>query len=60
MEQLSEEVLRRKYEQARSDKVQPREDVSDLLADHMEQTQKKRKKKDEKDSRSKKYKDFKF
>jgi len=60
LEDLSNDVLKKKYDQAMSEKSQvPREDVSDIIAEH---TKKKRKKDTGKDKEksSKKYKDFKF
>jgi len=62
LEELSKDILLKKYEHARAEKqqqtLQAHEDVSDMVA---EQLQKKRKKKDDKDSKSlKKLKEFKF
>jgi splicing factor 3B subunit 2 len=58
LEQLNEEVLAQKYEDAlaqkTNEKYQPREDVSDIIAENYK---KKRKKEQKSDSKSKKYKD---
>jgi len=58
LENLNKDVLSKKFDQAMQEKQKPKEDVSDLLAEHA--SKKKRKKDSEKDSKSKKYKDFKF
>jgi hypothetical protein len=58
LEQLNEDVLAQKYEDAlaqkTNEKYQPREDVSDIIAENYK---KKRKKEQKSDSKSKKYKD---
>jgi len=58
LENLNKDVLSKKFDQAMQEKQKPKEDVSDLLAEHA--SKKKRKKDSGKDSKSKKYKDFKF
>ncbi len=58
LEELTEEVLRKKYEQAQADKHQPKEDVSDILAENLQK--KKRKKDSDKDGKHKNKKEFKF
>jgi len=57
LEEITTDVLKQKYEQALSEKQTPREDVSDIIAEHSKKKRKKESK--EKDSK-KKYKDFKF
>jgi len=57
LENLSEDVLAKKYEAALSDKQNiPREDVSDIIEEH---SKKKRKKEQKSDSKSKKHRDYK-
>lgn len=57
LEDLNEEILKSKLDRALAEKhKQPREDVSDIIAEH----QMKKRKKEYKDSKSKKYKDIKF
>jgi len=57
LEHITTDVLKQKYEQALSEKQTPREDVSDLMAEH---SKKKRKKESKGQESKKKYKDFKF
>jgi len=58
LEELTEEVLLKKYEQAQLEKQKPKEDVSDILAENLQK--KKRKKDSDKDSKHRKQKEFKF
>jgi len=58
LEELTEEVLLKKYEQAQLAKQQPKEDVSDIMAENLQK--KKRKKDSDKDSKHRKQKGFKF
>jgi splicing factor 3B subunit 2 len=57
LEELSVDILKKKYDAAVNEKQAPKEDVSDIIAEH---SKKRKKDSKDKDKSSKKYKDFKF
>jgi len=60
LEDLTEDIIKKKYEQALNDKEAPKEDVSDIMAEHAAKKKRKKDPKEKDKHHSKKHKDFKF